>query len=88
MQTMTMRTVFELAYERGEEYDPTQLQTHALIESLELSARAGRPLEAESRYERRRRQERERCSELAYVPDWFDAADVFDRPAGIHGELV
>jgi hypothetical protein len=88
MHTLSTRTLHDLAYDRGEEYDPALTPTPALMEELSLTDRAERPIEAHSPYERRRRRERERREAEALVPDWFALDDLFERPVGVHGELV
>ncbi len=88
MHTVSRRTLHDLAYERGEEYDPALAPTPALVEELELGRQAQRPVEARSSYELRRERERERREALALVPDWFSIEDLLERPVGVHGELV
>jgi len=88
MQTLSIRAMHDVAYERGEEFDPALAPTPALVEELELGHQAQRPIEALSPYELRRERERERREALALVPDWFSIEDLLERPAGIHGELV
>ena len=88
MHTLSTRTLHALAYERGEEYDPAMAPTPALMEELDVGHRGGRPIEAPSTYELRRRRDRERRQELALVPEWFSIEDLLERPAGIHGEIV
>jgi hypothetical protein len=88
MHTLSTRTLHDLAYERGEEYDPALAPTPGLLEELELGRQAQRPVEALAPYELRRERERERREALALVPDWFSIEDLLERPVGVHGELV
>lgn len=83
----------ELCYERGEEFDPSLwLSPAADVDQLAAAERACRPVAAPSRYERRRRRERERRAAHARVPGWFSASDLAEPgwTGGrlIHGELV
>jgi hypothetical protein len=82
----------ELAYERGEEFDPGLWLSPALCDYLATAERACRPVAAPSAYERRRRRERARREACGRVPGWFSAQDLAE-PVGtdgrlIHGELV
>ena len=89
MLTMSTRTLMDLAYERGEEFDPAiSTPAPAVVEELGAWAHAALPVEAPSRYEARRRSDRERRAQLAYVPDWFSVQDLVERPAGTLGELI
>jgi hypothetical protein len=92
MRTPSTRTLAALAYERGEEFDPSQWLSPALGDYLADAERARRPLPAPSAYERRRRRERERRETHALVPGWFSPQDLAAPAlAGgrlIHGELV
>ena len=92
MRTPSTRALAALAYERGEEFDPSLWLSPVLIHYLADAERACRPLEAPSPYERRRRRERERREADRRVPGWFSPADLAE-PAWsdgrlIHGELV
>jgi hypothetical protein len=82
----------ELAYERGEEFDPSLWLSPALCDHLAAAERARRPVAAPSAYERRRRRERERREAHARVPSWFSAEDVtapgWSDGRVVHGELV
>lgn len=84
MHTLSTRTLSALAYERGEEYDPSLPPiTPAAIEELALFERA-RPIVGEpGDYERHRQAERERRRqrrELSRIPDWFSAQDLIAAP--------
>ena len=94
--TRTLTTLYqqgeELAYERGEEFDPSLWLSPALSDCLAEVGRASRPVEAPSPYERRRRRERERREALGRLPGWLSPEDLAE-PAWtsgrlIHGELV
>jgi hypothetical protein len=92
MRTPSTRTLAALAYERGEEFDPSLWLSPALIDYLADAERACRPVAAPSAYERRRRRERERREAPARVPGWFSPGDLA-QPAWsdrrlIHGEPV
>jgi hypothetical protein len=92
MRTPSTRTLAALAYERGEEFDPSLWLSPALIDYLSDAERARRPVPAPSAYERRRRRERQRREAQARVPGWFSPGDLAE-PAYtggrlIHGELV
>jgi hypothetical protein len=92
MHTPSTRTLAALAYERGEEFDPSLWLSPALIDYLADAERACRPVAAPSAYERRRRRERERREAYARVPGWFSVEDLAERARRdgrlIHGELV
>jgi hypothetical protein len=96
LSTRTLAALYqggeELAYERGEEFDPSLWLSPALIDHVADAQRAGRPVEAPSAYERRRRRERERREASGRVPDWFSPEDIAEPGWAdgrlIHGELV
>ena len=84
MYTLSTRTLSALAYERGEEYDPSlppvtpsEIDERALFETA-------RPIIGEpGDYERRRRSQRERRRakrELDGIPEWFSAQDLIAAP--------
>jgi hypothetical protein len=84
MHTLSTRTLSALAYERGEEYDPSQPPiTPELIDELSLFEHA-RPIIGEpGDYERRRQAQRERrrrARELSRIPEWFSAQDLIAAP--------
>ena len=87
MHTLSLSTIQDLAYERGEEFDPALFASPALIEDLALVGGAGSIVEAPSKYERRRRYERERRRALASVPEWLEAQDLGALEA-VTGEVV
>jgi hypothetical protein len=82
----------ELAYERGQEFDPSLWLSPALCDQLAAAGRACRPVAAPSAYERRRRRERQRREACARVPGWFSPGDLVEPALTdgrlIHGELV
>jgi hypothetical protein len=96
LSTRTLAALYqrgeELAYERGEEFDPSLWLSPEPIDYLTAAGHSCRPVAAPSAYERRRRRERERRAAHARVPDWFSAEDVAgpDWTDGrlVHGELV
>lgn len=92
MRTPSTRTLAALAYERGEEFDPSQWLSPALIDYLADAERATRPVPAPSAYERRRRRERAHREAEPRVPGWFSPQDlaepVWTGGRLIHGELV
>jgi hypothetical protein len=77
----------ELAYERGEEFDPSLWLSPALCDHLATAERACRPVAAPSAYERRRRRERQRREAYARVPGWFSPEDLAE-PAWSDGRLI
>ena len=84
MYTLSTRTLSALAYERGEEYDPSLPPVSpGEIEALALFETA-RPIIGEpGDYERRRRSQRERRRakrELDGIPEWFSAQDLIAAP--------
>ena len=84
MYTLSTRTLSALAYERGEEYDPSLPPiTPGELDALALFE-AARPVIGEpGDYERRRRADHERKRAqraLKRVPEWFSAEDVIAAP--------
>ena len=84
MFTLSTRTLSALAYERGEEYDPSLPPiSPSEIDELALFETA-RPIIGEpGDYERRRRSQRERRRaqrELNGIPEWFSAQDLIAAP--------
>ena len=79
MHTLSTRTLFALAYERGEEYDPAQPIAPELLKTLLLVEHATPAIGEDGPYERARQRWRER-SQLARVPDWFSAEDLIAAP--------
>lgn len=89
MLTMSVRTMHDVAYERGEDYDPALMgDAPRMAAELTLGAQAGPPIEAPSAYERRRARARERRAALDGVPEWLSAEDLVEPLIGVHGELV
>ena len=79
MYTLSTRTLFALAYERGEEYDPSQPIAAELLETLSLVEHAAPVIGEDGPYERARRRRRER-DQLSRIPDWFSAQDLIAAP--------
>src|SRR5581483_7250967 len=80
MYTLSTRTLSALAYERGEEYDPSMPPiSPGEIDALALVETA-RPIIGEpGHYERRGQAQRERrraMRELNGIPEWFQAQDL------------
>jgi hypothetical protein len=92
MRTPSTRTLVALAYERGEEFDPSLWLSPALVDYLADTERARRPVAAPSPYERRRRRERDRREADGRVPGWLSPEDLAESAGTgvrvIHGELV
>ena len=88
MHTVSIRTMQDLAYECGEEFDPALFApSEGLVEGLALVGAAAPLVEAPSEYERRRRYARDRRHALRSVPEWLEAQDLVALPS-VHGELV
>ena len=64
MHTPSTRILSALAYDRGEEYDPGQPPSAALLETLSLVEHAATVIGEDGPYERARRRRRERRSGL------------------------
>ena len=79
MHTLSTRTLTALAYERGEEYDPSQPIAAELLETLSLVEHAAPVIGEDGPYERARRRRRERA-QLSRVPEWFSAQDLIAAP--------
>ena len=79
MHTLSTRTLSALAYERGEEYDPTMPVAPDLLEAMSLAERARPVIGEDGPYERARQRRRER-RERASIPDWFSAEDLIAAP--------
>jgi len=75
MHTLSTRTLSALAYDRGEEYDPSQPIATELLETLSLVEHATPVIGEDGPYERARRRRRER-DQLSRIPDWFSAQDL------------
>lgn len=89
MQTLNIRAMHDVAYERGEDFDPAVMADMPdVLEGLAMSERAELPVEAPSAYDRRRARERQRRRRLAAVPAWLTATDLVEPLVGVHGELV
>jgi len=84
MYTLSTRTLSALAYERGEEYDPSLPPvTPGEIETLTLFETARPVIGEPGDYERRRRSQRVRRRakrELNGIPEWFSAQDLIAAP--------
>ena len=79
MNTLSTRTLSELAYDRGDEYDPSQPIAAELLETLSLAEHAVPVLGEDGPYERARRRRRER-RQLSRIPEWFAAQDLIAAP--------
>jgi hypothetical protein len=80
MHTLSTRTLSALAFERGEEYDPSQPPvTPDLMDELELFEHARPIVGDDGPYEKARQRRRER-RQLSRIPDWFSAQDVIAAP--------
>ena len=79
MHTPSTRTLSALAYDRGEEFDPGQPPSPALVEALSLVEHAATVIGDDGPYERARQRRRER-RERAAIPDWFSAEDLIAAP--------
>lgn len=89
MHALTIRTIHDVAYDRGEDYDPAVMDdVPDLLADLTIGQNAAPPIEAPSLYDRRRARARERRDALAAVPEWLTASDLAEPLVGIHGELV
>lgn len=85
----SVRVLDELAYEAGREYDPAFGPEASELELVELGFGAQAIVEGPSEYELRRRSDRERratARAFDYVPEWFDASDLFPTGFGF-GEV-
>jgi hypothetical protein len=79
MHTLSTRTLSALAYDRGEEYDPSQPIAAELLETLSLVEHAAPVIGEAGRYERARRRRREH-DQLSRIPEWFSAQDLIAAP--------
>lgn len=79
MHTLSTRTLFALAYDRGEEYDPTMPVAPDLFEAMSLVERAQPVIGEDGPYERARQSRRER-RDANGIPAWFSAEDLIDAP--------
>jgi hypothetical protein len=79
MHTPSTRTMLALAYERGEEYDPSEPIAPDLLETLSLVEHAVPVIGDDGPYEKARQRRRER-RQLNRVPDWFSAQDLIAAP--------
>jgi hypothetical protein len=88
MHTVSVRTMQDLAYERGEEFDPALFApSDELVDGLALAGVAAPIVEAPSEYERERHNARRRRQALRSIPAWFEAQDLAPLEH-IHGEVV
>ncbi len=79
MHTLSTRTLSALAYERGEEYDPSQPIAADLLETLSVVEHPVPVIGEEGAYERSRQRRRER-RQLSRIPEWFSAQDLIAAP--------
>ena len=80
MHTPSTRILSALAYDRGEEFDPSQPPSSALVEALSLVEHAAAVIGDDGPYERARQRRRERDRELTAIPEWFSAEDLIAAP--------
>jgi hypothetical protein len=89
MRTLSIRTVAALAYERGEEFDPSSMPTPRLLEDLSALACARAIVAEPGACEHRRHRARERRAARGGAPDWFSPCDlVAPLVPGVHGRVV
>jgi hypothetical protein len=79
MHSLSTRTLSALAYDRGEEYDPSQPIAPDVLETLSLVEHAAPMIGEDGPYERARRCRRER-RQLNRIPEWFSAQDLIAAP--------
>jgi hypothetical protein len=79
MHALSTRTLSALAYDRGEEYDPSEPIAADLLETLSLVEHAAPVIGEDGPYERARRRRRER-QQLSRIPEWFSAQDLIAAP--------
>jgi len=79
MHTPSTRILSALAYDRGEEFDPGQPPSSALVEALLLVEHASTVIGDDGPYERARQRRRERGQRKA-IPEWFSAEDLIAAP--------
>jgi hypothetical protein len=92
MRTPSTRTLAALAYERGEEFDPSLWLSPTLVDYLADTERTFGLVAALSAHAPRPSRERERREARGRAPGWFSPQDLAE-PAWsdgrlIHGELV
>jgi hypothetical protein len=85
MHTLSTRTLFALAFDRGEEYDPSRPIAPDLLEALSLVEHAAPVIGEDGPYERARQGRRERRQRQA-VPAWFSVEDLIAAPWETAGE--
>ena len=85
MHTLSTRTLFALAYDRGEEYDPTMPVAPDLLEAMSLVERAQPVIGEDGPYERARQRRRVR-RQATGVPAWFSAEDLVSAPWEVASE--
>jgi hypothetical protein len=89
MRTLSIRTVAALAYERGEEFDPSSMPTPSLLEDLSALSCARAIVAEPGACERRRQRERARRAAPRGVPEWFSPCDlVAPLVPGVQGRVV
>lgn len=79
MHTLSTTTLSALAYDRGQEYDPSQPLAPELLQTLSLVEHAALVIGDDGPYERARQRRRER-HQLSRVPEWFGAQDLIAAP--------
>jgi hypothetical protein len=80
MHTPSTRILSARAYDRGEEFDPGQPPSSALVEALSLVEHASAVIGDDGPYDRARQRRRERGRERSGIPDWFSAEDLIVAP--------
>jgi len=80
MHTLSTRTLSALAYERGEEYDPSLPPvTPELMDEFALLEHARPIIGDDGPYEKARQRRRDR-RQLSRIPEWFSAQDLLAAP--------
>ena len=79
MHTLSTRTLAAIAYDRGEEYDPSQPIAAELLETLSLVEHAAPVIGEDGPYDRARQRRRER-RQVSRIPEWFSAQDLIAAP--------
>ncbi len=80
MHTLSTRALSALAYDRGEEYDPSLPPiSPTAMDELELFEHARPVIGEPGEYERRRQAQRERRQHRR-IPKWFSAEDLIAAP--------
>ena len=89
--TLSIRTLSALAFDRGEDFDPAQPATAALLDDLHLVAHATAVIPDAGPVERRRQRDRARRRAAPTIPEWFSLEDLLSppwEPSNAHHELI